>query len=60
MTKTCFLFDDYEASRKREALRVKLDENATWDQIFEKTVFLVCNVARVANSRFFLKKFFYR
>jgi len=51
MIKTYFLVDDYEASRKREALRVRLDEKATWDQIFEKTMFLVCNTAKRANSR---------
>ena len=51
MTERHFLSDDYKASRREEALRVGLDENANWDQIFEKTMFLVCNVARFANIR---------
>jgi len=46
-----FLQNDYEACRKAEALNVKLDENASWDQVFEKTALLVCKTSLSANIR---------
>lgn len=48
MTNT-FLRDDYEACRKAEALNVRLDENASWDQVFERTAILVCRASLSAN-----------
>jgi len=43
------IVNEYEAFRKREALCVRLDENATWEEIFDRNALLACETARKLN-----------